>query len=267
MQNLKGPSMVELVEKDMLKRADIILTRSKCSLLGWLIRFGTGSYWNHALMIYAIRNLDEGYDTTFIIESGGAGIDIHNIAHYFKRTNRYDIGIKRLEAEWFQNDIERGGLRHRRKVRGFALSEIDDKYDYRLLLGIARRITRQLVLAFLFPWQRRKPPDQRRIHVPKFIKRLNVSTYICSGFVQWSYYQGLSKSMEEYGEDESKLQDVIFNPRLAGNTTEDELLSTTPADLANSDKLTWKYIIKDGVVCEVSNQSEVDSVLHTKRGP
>ncbi len=51
MQKLKGTAMAELVEGDKLKRADILLTRSKGSLLGWLIRFGTDSYWNHALMI------------------------------------------------------------------------------------------------------------------------------------------------------------------------------------------------------------------------
>lgn len=43
--------------------------------------------------------------------------------------------------------------------------------------------------------------------------------------------------------------------------SENELLSTTPADLANSDKLTWKYIIKDGVVWEVSSKDEVNSIL------
>jgi hypothetical protein len=264
MKRLKGNAMEELVTAGKLKRVDVLVTRSKGGLLGWLIRFGTGSYWNHALMIYTIRSPEDGYDTTFIIESGGAGIDMHNISHYFERPNRYDVGIKRFEAEWFENDIEMGGLRFRRKVRGFALSEIDDKYDYKLILGIVRRITRQLVLAFLFPWQRRKPPEKRRIYTPKFLKRLNVNAYICSGFVQWSYYQGVSKAIEEYGEEDSRIQEVMFNPRLAGSVTEDELLSTTPADLANSANLAWKYIIKDGVVWEVSSQKDVDSILHVK---
>ncbi len=102
MQKLKGTAMEELVVGGKLKRADILLTRSKGSLLGWLIRLGTGSYWNHALMIYTIRSPHLGYDTTFIIESGGGGIDIHNIAHYFERPKKYDVGIKRLETEWFK---------------------------------------------------------------------------------------------------------------------------------------------------------------------
>ena len=49
--------------------------------------------------------------------------------------------------------------------------------------------------------------------------------------------------------------------------TEDDLLSTTPADIANSDKLQWKYIIKNGDVFEVSSKEEVDSILEAvKKG-
>ena len=264
MQRLEGTAMTELVECGKLRRADILLTRSKGSLLGWLIRFGTGSYWNHALMIYVIRDVSQGYETTFIIESGGSGIDIHNIAHYFERPKRYDVAIKRLETDWFQDDSQRVGLRYRRRVRGFALLEIDDKYDHRLILGIAGRILRQLILAFLFPWQRLKAQEQRRVRVSR-VMGLDVNAYICSGFVQWAYYQGVSRILDEDGLDKSRLQDVIFNPRLAGEVTENELLSTTPADLANSDKLSWKYIIKDGVVWEVSSTEEVDSILKSRK--
>ena len=72
-KKLPDGAMTELVEKGKLKRADIILTHSKGSLLGWLIRFGTKSYWNHAALVYVIRNPQQGYDTPFIIESGGVG--------------------------------------------------------------------------------------------------------------------------------------------------------------------------------------------------
>ena len=261
MQKLEGTAMTELVEGDRLKRADILVSRSKGSLLGWLIRFGTGSYWNHALMIYLVRNRDEGYETTFIIESGGSGIDIHSIAHYFERPKKYDVAVKRLEADWLGDDSEEGRLRYFKRVRGFALQEIDDKYNHRLILAIARRILRQLILAFLFPWQRlKKDPEQRRVRVLRVIG-LDVNAYICSGFVQWAYCKAMSQILTQGESNDSRLQDIIFNPRLTGEVTENELLSTTPADLANSDKLTWKYIIKDGVVWEVSSKDEVNSIL------
>lgn len=259
---LPDGAMVELVAGGKLKRADILVTRSKGSLLGWLIRFGTKSYWNHAAMVYVIRSPELGYDSTFIIESGGAGIDIHNIGHYFERPEKYDVGIKRLEKEWFQDDREDGGLRFRRRVRGFALEEIDDKYAHRLIVDIARKILRQLVLAVIFPWLRRKDPSKRRARVPGIAKKLNVNAYICSGFVQWAYYRGVGKVLgETSGTDSEKFNDVIFNPEVGQDDSEDALLSTTPADLANSDKLSWKYIIKDGVLWTVSTQEDVDAVL------
>ena len=57
------------------------------------------------------------------------------------------------------------------------------------------------------------------------------------------------------------IQDVIFNPELSHEDSEDELLSTTPADLANSDKLSWKYVLKDGVVWEVGHENDVDLII------
>ncbi len=259
---LSDSAMLELVANGKLKRADILVTRSKGSLLGWLIRFGTKSYWNHAAMVYVIRNPELGYDGTFIIESGGAGIDIHNIGHYFEHPKKYDVGIKRLEKDWFQNDRDDTGLRFRRRVRGFALEEIDDKYDHRLIVDIARKIMRQLVLAVIFPWLRRKDPARRRARMPRIVRKLDVNAYICSGFVQWAYYRGVAKVMGETDEtDGQKLQDVIFNPEVRQDDSEDALLSTTPADLANSDKLSWKYVVKNGILWEVSAQEDVDAVL------
>ncbi|TET96399.1 MAG: hypothetical protein E3J30_11930 [Anaerolineales bacterium] len=264
MPRLEGTAMKELVEEGRLRRADILLSRTKRSLLGSLIRFGTDSYWNHTLMIYAIRSPRQGYETTFIIESGGSGIDIHNIAHYFEKPWKYDVAVKRLETDWFQDNEENGGLRYRRRVRGFALREIDDKYDHRLILTIARRFLRQLVLALLFPWQRlKKDPNQRRVQVSRVIG-LDINAYICSGFVQWAYYQAVGKILQEDGLDESRLQDVIFNPRLTGGVTEEKLLATTPADLANSSGLSWKYVVKNGVVWDVAGSEEVDQIVGSR---
>ncbi|MFC1919607.1 hypothetical protein ACFLWX_02310 [Chloroflexota bacterium] len=258
---LSDRAMDELVERGKLRRADIILTHSKRSLLGSLIRFGTKSYWNHAAMVFTIKSPKEGYDSTFIIESGGAGIDIHNIAHYLENPKKVDVGIKRLERDWFQDDSDAVGLRFRRRVRGFALSEIDDKYDHKMIIGIARSIARQLILAFIFPWLRVKEPAKRRARIPGIAKKLEIKTYICSGFVQWAYYMGVGKVLEENGDSSGeKVRDVIFNDEVSSDDSEEVLLSTTPADLASSDKLTWKYIVKDGVVWEVGNGNDVDLI-------
>lgn len=268
-ENLGNAPMKTLVEGDKLKRVDILLTHSKRNPLGWLIRFGTRSYWNHALMVYVIRDPAQGYNSTFVIESGGGGVDIHNIAHYLERTDRFDIGIKRLENPWFQAE----GLRYPRRIRGVALQEIDDKYDYRLLLGIARRIARQLLLGILYPWLRLKPPGSRRLRPPRVAKKLEVNAYICSGFVQWSYYRAVKEILEEEGvpHPPKVLEEVIFNPEVRQSDAEEVLLSTAPEDLASSDKLNWKYIIKDSVLWGIEDglnpdeqRKEVEKILKGK---
>jgi len=262
MTDSKNPAMKELVEKGGLKRADILLTRTKGSLLGALIRFGTGSYWNHALMVYTIRDDKQGYNTTFIIESGGSGIDIHNIAHYLEKPGKYDVAVKRFDAIWFQDDSDTGGLRYRRKVRGFALQEIDDKYDHGMIISITTRILRQIILGILFPLQRIRRPEKRKVQIKSFAG-LDVNAYICSGFVQWAYYRAISQVIEEGHLDESRLQEIIFNPRISSDKKND-LLSTTPADLANSEKLSWKYVIINGKIEPVSSCAQVDEFIKSR---
>ncbi len=68
--------------------------------------------------------------------------------------------------------------------------------------------------------------------------------------------------LEEDGDTtKTKLGDVIFNPELNHEASEDVFLSTTSPDLANSEKLSWKYIVKEGVVWEVAREDEVDPIL------
>lgn len=269
-ENLGKDLIKVLVEGNKLSRVDILLTRSKRNLLGWLIRFGTKSYWNHALMVYVISDKEQGYTNTFIIESGGGGIDIHNIAHYLERTDRVDIGIKRLEKPWFTSA---DGLRYARRIRGFALEEIDDKYNYKMILGIARRLLRQLILGVRYPWLRLKPAKARRLRLPGFAKKLEVNAYICSGFVWWSYYKAVKEILKEDGvaNPEKVLEEVIFNPEAPQSNDEETLLSTTPQDLAASNKLSWKYIIKDRTLWEIGDglspaeqEQEVEKILKGK---
>jgi hypothetical protein len=87
-----------------------------------------------------------------------------------------------------------------------------------------------------------------------------ISAYGCGGFIQWSYYQAVSRVLEE-SQEKNRLQDVIFNPRLIEPVKEYDLLSVTPADLAKSDKLSWKYVVKDGVVWAVSSKEEVTPII------
>jgi len=254
MQKLEGTAMTELVESGKLKRADILLAHSKGSYWGWLIRLGTRCYWNHAFTLYMVRDPNQGYHEALIIDPRMGVIHIDNIAHYFENPSRYDVAVKRLDEEWFQNE-----LFYCQTVCDIAWRETADKFDTRLV-RVGRGILRQIRLAYRFVRRTMKYPRPRKKRLSSITKRLKISAYGCGGFVQWSYYQGVSRILEE-SQDKTILQDVIFNPRLVEPVTEYNLLATTPADLAKSDKLLWKYVVRDSVVWEVSSEEEVNSIL------
>jgi hypothetical protein len=264
MQKLEGTAMTELVEGGKLKRADILLAHSKGSYWGWLIRLGTRCYWNHAFILYMVRDPNQGYDEALIIDPKMGGIHTGNIAHYFENPSQYDVAVKRLGKEWFQNDSEIGGLPYCQTVCDIALRETADKFDTRLV-RYGRGILRQTRLVYRFARRKIKYPRLGKKRLSSITKRLKISAYGCGGFVQWCYYQGVSQILSE-PQDKTRLKDIIFNPRLVEPITQHDLLSTTPADLARSDKLSWKYVVKNGVVWEVSNEEEVSSILYSGKG-
>jgi hypothetical protein len=210
-----------------------------------------------------VKDPDQGYDEALIIDLRMGSIYMDNIAHYFEHPNRYDVAIKRLDKEWFQNDSELGGVSYRQTVCDIARRETTGKFSTRLV-RVGRGIFRQVGLAYRFARRRvryRRPIKKR---LSPITKRLKISAYGCGGFVQWSYHQGLSQVFNK-SQDRIRLTDVIFNPRLVEPVTQDDLLSTTPADLARSNKLSWKYIIKDGVIWEASNEEEISLILKSKK--
>ena len=82
--------------------------------------------------------------------------------------------------------------------------------------------------------------------------------------MQWSYYKAVSKLIEEGKLDQSCLQDIVFNPGIGASGKESDLLSTTPADLANCNKLAWKYVIINGNIKQVSTPADVDKYIESK---
>ena len=256
--------MIELVEGGKLKRADILLAHSKGSYWGWLIRLGTRCYWNHAFLLYMVRDPDQGYDEALIIDPRMGIIHMDSITHYFKKPNRFDIAVKRLDKGWFQNDSEMDGLSYCQTVCEIALREAADKFDTRLV-RVGRGILRQVRLAYRFARRKIKYPRSSKKRLSSITKRIKIGAYGCGGFVQWCYHQGVSQILRE-PQDKIRLKDIIFNPRLVEPVTQHDLLSTTPADLAGSDKLAWKYIVKDGAVWEVSSKEEVSSILKSGEG-
>ena len=243
------------VEICKLNAADILLIHTKRSLWGYIIRFGTRCYWNHALIVCTVEQPEHNHSNTLIVDPKTDGrVEMDYISKYLGRLNKYNLAVKRLEAEWFQDDFQSGDVDFRSRICSVAANEAVSQISSKLVKFI-NRVIRQITVVYRF--LRRKIKRSRAlIYLPWNIKPIQMKSFTCSGFVQWCYYKGVSQVLEERGISKSRLQDVIFNPRVKKKVTPFELLTTTPADLANCAKLSWKYVIKDGVLREVSSEEE-----------
>jgi hypothetical protein len=243
-----------------LKLADILLVHSKRSLWGWLIRLGTRCYWNHALMVCGVEEPGAGYDKTIVVDPKTAGgIEIGRAAAYLERPDKFDIAVKRLETDWFQNETTAGDPLFPRRVCTIAKKEAGVKgtgQGWRL----ARKILRQITIIFRFLRRKIKTP-RADIRLRRIVHPLDVRAYTCSGFIQWCYYQGVSHALDESGQDKSRLKEVIFIPRPKKRISPLDLLTATPADLANSGRLSWKYVLIGGKARQVSSEDEVSRIL------
>ncbi len=255
MVSVETQALRENIKTCRLQTADILLIHTKRSLWGWLIRFGTHCYWNHALMVYSAGSMEQGHGSILVVDAKTNGtVIMSRLSKYLNRFDKYDVAVKRLEADWFQDGSQAWMLDCRSNICNIALNEVDFKLSSRLRELIDQTI-RQLTVIFRFV--RRKI---RKVYTPPSlpwnIRPVQVKAFTCGGFVQWCYYKAVSKMVEGKDTDQSQLKEVIFNPRVKKEPTPFELLTTTPADLANCDKLSWKYVIKDGVVQEVLSSED-----------
>lgn len=249
----------EFLKSNLLKRSDVMLSRHKKALFSKLIMWGTKSSWSHTALIFVIPKLESGFEHTFVIESVGDGVDITNLRYYLiDHAKEYDVGFKRLESEWFANDDE--GKRIRKSVRGSMLNFIKAEYDMGTIFQIAKMTVRKL----LFGIKARFKGLPQAIESVHEEDRLVPSQFICSGFVQYGYYDAIRRFVQERKLPEERLQEVIFHPQFTPGMDPKKLLSMTPQDFAVTDKLKWKYFIKQGVVYEVSSNEEAEALIKKK---
>lgn len=249
----------EFLAQGKLRRADVVLCRGKRSFFSWLIRWATRSLFSHAAIIFVIPNEDLGFQNTFLIESVTSGVDVTDLQHYvIDKSRDYDVAIKRLEAPWFSSDPD--GKEVRRLVRGSMLDFIKADYDFPTIGRIALRIFRQLVFGLRV---RRSDlePTLRRTYAKN---RLAPGYFICSGFVQYGFYDAVRKLVKVGRLTEARLDEVVFNPRASARPDTAKLLSTTPEDLAQAKQLTWKYVIIDRYVYEVADKEEAYALIARK---
>lgn len=234
-----------------LRRSDVVLCRGKRSLFSRLIRWATRSHFSHTAVVFLIPKHDEGFNNTFLIESITSGVDITDLHHYaVEHADAYDVAIKRLERDWFDENVQR-------LVRGRMLNFIKAEYDFGTILAIARSVLRKLLFGLRTRFAGLEP-TLRRTYARK---GLAPAQFICSGFVQYGFLATVRALVARDRLPEPCLDEVLFKDGLTARSDTAAVLSTTPENLARSEKLTWKFVIRDGLVHPVNTAAEADRLL------
>jgi hypothetical protein len=238
----------------MLNRADIILTRGG-GLTSRVIRWFTDSYWNHAAIVFALsdnalrskQEQEQGYQSTFILEAEPQGVDAHSIDKYLYE-EKQDMVIFRFP----DSALPPGRREFLRRVRGFALEEIDAVYGYldivRVGLKKGQNVLRRLGRLFR-PLGRLFRPAIGAIRMALFNRNKAINDFVCSGVVQYAYYRACrgvdpddGTRWDDFFQDAQNVGNLIVNldiqaavkdqPEFAAIREQLEL--TTPADFSRA---------------------------------
>lgn len=254
-----------------LDRADVVLTRRTGDITSAVIRWATNSPFSHAALIFTGPQFDSGISGTFVIESGTSGVDLTQFTDYTDNKSTF-VAIKRLKRNWFNAPRQS-------RVRGVLLDKIKASYDFWTIARIARNIW--------FGIQSKVRSKEKTVQTYRENDWSPPNEYICSGLVQVGFVEMAVEAIKRGELSPEILREVVFHKeaesrlpppgswKLLGEDAKDtaisfrdvlsdELFSVTPEDIAQTDKLTWEYFIKDGLVYKVSSYAEVMTLIQTK---
>jgi|GEM_PF-2352035 len=222
-----------------LRYGDILLSRSP-TYASRIIRFVSRQFFSHAAVIFLLPRHRDRFFHTFVIESLFKGVGIANLESYVGGPMPIEeVGILRLQGKAFTKDFFKFS-------NGTLLNEVNKPYDFKRLW--------QLAFSSVFGFQRAVQQLGRK---PNRFRRWFPRQFICSGFIQYGFFQAAVS-------EKINTQDVILKTGLDYPST-DEMMGTTPEDLARSDKLTWKFVIRRGWVYEVANYSDAKRIISGAR--
>jgi hypothetical protein len=256
--------VAEFLQGSYLQRADVVLTRRSGDLASTIIRWATNSAFSHAAMVYTGAQFDQGISGTFVIEAGTSGVDLTKLSDYAEHKSTY-VAIRRFKREWF-NPARQS------RVRGVLLDKIKDSYDYWTIWRIARNLW--------FGVQSKIKTKEKTVEAYHNRDWEPPNEYICSGLVQIGFVQATIEAIKRGELSPEVLRDVVFSKSAESRLPEpgawkmlgddakqtavlfqdilnDELYAITPEDLAQTEKLEWLYLIKDGVVYKVGSYADV----------
>lgn len=246
MMHERPSSLSEFLSSGELQLGDIILFRRKGSFFATNLTRLSGDYFSHCALIFATPHTDPGFTKTYILECKFSGVDITPFEHFIKKRNAYVMCIKRLECPWFD-------ARLRRAIRGHALNFIKAEYSFKTLTDLFLRAEAHL----LFP--KHKTSQHRAKALRQTLRRgfKLPNAFICSGFVQYAFYDAVRVA----NQSPTNLSDCYFANQRWTESLQADLLSVTPQDMADSEKLSWKYLIQNEEVTEVASQSDAMALI------
>ncbi|MBX9684192.1 MAG: hypothetical protein K2X41_10420 [Hyphomicrobium sp.] len=261
----------EFLAGEYLNKADVILTRRSGDIGSSVIRWATNSIFSHAALVYTAPPFDPGLSGTFVIEAGTSGVDLTKIIDYASGDHADFVAIRRLKPNaWFN-------AARQARVRGVLLDKIKAKYDFWTIWKIARNIW--------FGVQTKIGSKQKTVERYRANDWEPPNEYICTGLVQIGFVEMLVEAIKRGEVSPEALRDVVFNKTAEGYLPEpgnwkylgddakqtainfrdilrDELYAVTPEDLAQTDKLDWLYLIRNGAVYKVSAYADVLKIVN-----
>jgi hypothetical protein len=253
-----------------LQLADVVLTRREWNVTSWVIRYNTSSAFSHAAMVFTTPGSDGGIENTFIIEASPGGVDLTDLREYLADKSTF-VAIKRMQKPWFDEPKQS-------RVRGVLLDEIKARYSYGAIGQLARNLWFGFGQSVWGNDQTVQSFGERKWDLP--------NEFICSGLVQVGFYKAIKEFILSDQVPPSALSAIVFLKTAASRlpaTEEDwsyfdptdakataqvyfrqqqlNFNEVMPEDLATSDKLTWEYFIKDGLVHKVSSYDEVRKLI------
>ena len=233
-----------------LQRGDIVLLKGKASIYSWAIRWWTNSEFSHAALIFAVPSSEDGFEKTFLIEASIDGVDITDLKHYARDLSLvYDVAIKRCDRPWMTIEVQRS-------IRGHMLNYIKANYDYWTVLGFIRSLMRK---------REHHEKDPASEHQRALWRRRPPTRFVCSGFLQYGFLSAVSRLIQAKQLPPDCIEQVMFKPGLRPDSRPQEILATTPEDLACTSLLNWKYAIRGGYVHEVTTYSDVRNTFRNLR--
>ena len=237
----------EFLSSSELQLGDIVLFRRKGSFFAKNLTRFTGDYFSHSGLIFATPHTDPGFTKTYVLECNFSGVDITPIEHFIRKRGAYVLCIKRLERDW-------ADARLRKVIRGHALNYIKAEYSFRTLTDLFLRTEAHL----LFP--RRQAAPRRAKALEQNLRRgfKLPRAFICSGFVQYALFEAVRRAsaVSSLELEADVLSDCYFANERWTDSLQADLLSVTPQDMADTSKLSWKYLIHQGEAFDISSQDD-----------